>query len=264
MLEAMAYRGPDGLNHLCNGPVALGHALLQTTLAGPQMPAQVPGTELYLTLDGRLDNAEELIAALGLQQHPSDDGLIAAAYQHWGDTFPRHLDGDFALALWDAPRQRLLCARDHTGTRPFYYHCGCGFITFASELPPLLALAEGTLVPNQDMVTQFLGQCWVSNEDTFWQGFRRLPPAHTLAVSAGQVQVQRYWQPDFQRVLEYPHLQDYRNHYRELLADIVMRQGRSDYPVAFEVSGGLDSSALFAVASELQRSGDLPSPDIAG
>ncbi len=188
MLEAMAYRGPDGLNHLCNGPVALGHALLQTTLDEPQMPAQVPGTELYLTLDGRLDNAEELIAALGLQQHPSDAGLIAAAYQHWGDTFPRHLDGDFALALWDAPRQRLLCARDHTGTRPFYYYRGKTFFAFATELPPLLALAEGALLPNQDMITQFLAQCWVSNEDTFWQDFRRLPPAHTLAVEQGELQ----------------------------------------------------------------------------
>lgn len=264
MLDAMAYRGPDGLNHFCAGQMALGHALLQITADPQPLPCQIPETDLYLTLDGRLDNTAELTAALGLQNTPSQAQLIAAAYHHWGDTFPRHLDGDFALALWDAPRQRLLCARDHTGTRPFYYYRAANFLAFATELPPLLGLVEGELQPNQDMVTQFLAQCWVSNGDTFWQGFRRLPPAHTLTVEGGQLQLQRYWQPDFQRVLEYPHLQDYHNHYRELLANILMRQGRSDYPVAFEVSGGLDSSALFAVASELQLSGDLPAPDIAG
>ncbi len=264
MLSAMAYRGPDGLNHLCTGPLVLGHALLKHRADAAQLPCQVPGTELYLTLDGRLDNPGELTAALGLAGNASEPELIAAAYHHWGDTFPLHLDGDFALALWDVRRQRLLCARDHTGTRPFYYCQGPGFFAFASELPPLLDLIEGAPQPDQGMITQFLAQCWLSNEDTFWESCRRLPPAHTLVVQGAQVQLQRYWQPDFQQTLEYPHLQDYRNHYRELLADVVGRQSRSDHPVAFEVSGGLDSSALFAVASDLQSRGDLPAPDLAG
>lgn len=266
MLDAMAYRGPDGLHHACIGPVALGQARFHIThtAARTPLPYSVPGANLHLVFDGRLDNAPELAKSLGLAADTPDPELLAAAYLRWGDSCAAQLDGDFAFAIWDAGRERLLCARDHTGTRPFYYHLGRHFFAFATELPPLLDLAEGTLQPNQDMVTQFLAQCWVSNEDTFWQGCKRLPPAHTLVVEQGRVALQRYWQPDFQQVLHYPNASDYREHYLELITDIVRRQTRSDYPVAFEVSGGLDSSALFAVASDLHRQGRLQAPDIAG
>ncbi|KAA1188959.1 hypothetical protein F0M18_17300 [Pseudohalioglobus sediminis] len=266
MLDAMDYRGPDGLHHACIGPVALGQARfhITRTAARTPLPYSVPGANLHLVFDGRLDNAPELAQSLGLAADTPDPELLAAAYLRWGDSCAAQLDGDFAFAIWDAGRERLLCARDHTGTRPFYYHLGKHFFAFATELPPLLDLAEGALQPNQDMVTQFLAQCWVSNEDTFWQGCKRLPPAHTLLVEQGRIALQRYWQPDFQHTLHYPNDSDYREHYLELITDIVRRQTRSDYPVAFEVSGGLDSSALFAVADDLHRHGRLQAPDIAG
>lgn len=266
MLKAMHYRGPDGLHHLCTGAAALGQARFHVIHESKRisLPYSVPEKQLYLAFDGRLDNAPELADALQLRRNKTDVELLAAAYFRWGDDCAAHLDGDFAFALWDASRNQLLCARDHTGTRPFYYHHGKTFFAFASELPPLLALAEAELELNQDMVTQFLAQSWVSNEDTFWRNFKRLPPAHTLAVKQGNVQLRRYWQPDFQRVLHYAHRDQYREHYLELITDIVRRQTRSDYPVAFEVSGGLDSSALFSVASDLHQRGRLEAPDVAG
>ncbi len=269
MLKAMAYRGPDGLNHLCTGSIALGQACLRTTLDSGQqdLPREFPGIQIQLVYDGRLDNRGELVAALGGRtgsgDSPTDAELVVAAYVKWGNTFPRYLEGDFALAIWDGKHQRLLCVRDHTGTRPFYYHCAPDYFAFATELPCLLALAVNKPVLNQSMVTQFLAQLWLNNEDTFWEGYHRLAPAHTLEVKGADLQLRRYWQPDFHRRLHYSESREYRSHYRELLADLVRSQSRSDQVAAFEVSGGLDSSALFAVASHLHRQGKLPAPDLA-
>ena len=281
MLEAMPYRGPDGVAHWCEGPVALGQALLHTTAESlhQPLPLHLPDQQLTLVLDGRLDNRRELQTQLRLATAtPADAELVMAAYLKWGEDLPEHLEGDFALALWDAGNGRLLCARDHTGTRPFYYFSGDGCFAFATELPALLAAGGIELRPNQATVAQFAFQQWHCNHSTFWQGVQRLPAAHRMTVAraatgagagygAGiskQPNPKCYWTPDFHHRIQYPSPEDYQHHYRELLTDVLRRQSRSHLPLALEVSGGLDSSANFAVAAALHRRQELQAPGLAG
>jgi asparagine synthase (glutamine-hydrolysing) len=117
---------------------------------------------------------------------------------------------------------------------------------------------------NLDFVAEHLASEWMSLEDTFWKGIQRLPPAHRLMVSAEGCRKSQYWRPDVAMTLPCRSMAEYAEYYRSLLFDVVRRMGNSSGPVACEVSGGLDSSALFAVAAELQRRCEWPAPDMHG
>jgi asparagine synthase (glutamine-hydrolysing) len=117
---------------------------------------------------------------------------------------------------------------------------------------------------NLDFVAEHLASEWMSLEDTFWKGIQRLPPAHRVVVSAEGCRRSRYWRPNVAMTLPCRSMAEYADYYRSLLFDVVRRMGNSSGPVACEVSGGLDSSALFAVAAELQRRGEWPAPDMHG
>src|ERR1700685_1884422 len=130
MTQSLAFRGPDAQEVWCQGPVGLGHALLQTTSGTPleKQPAQLDG-RLWIVADARIDARAELIGKLnGKSQTPRavslstpDAELILHAYDHWGEACVEHLLGDFSFAIWDATRQRLFCARDHFGVKLLYY-----------------------------------------------------------------------------------------------------------------------------------------------
>lgn len=146
MTAAIAHRGPDGIAHWTRGPVALGHCMLRTTpesLEETQPLANEDGS-LVLVMDGRVDNWEELRAELlrrgAVLRTRADAELVLRAYEAWGRDCVAHLDGDFALAIWDARHRRLFCARDRLGHKPFHYHWDGATLAFASELHPILAL----------------------------------------------------------------------------------------------------------------------------
>ena len=270
MTGAMAYRGPDGINHWCKGPVALGQCMLRTTPESLEecQPLCNDDESLVLVLDGRLDNWEELRAELldcgAALRDRSDAELVLNAYQTWGEDCLAHLDGDFALVIWDARQHKAFCARDRMGLKPFHYHWRDGILVFASELHPILTLPWVTQVPNQGMLAEFLAAKWFSRDETLWTGVMRLVAAHCMVVGTSGLQLKPYWAPDLNATLPYTTDAQYIAHYRELLFDIVRRQSRSHKPVAIDVSGGLDSSALFCIAERLRHDGLLPAPGTDG
>ena len=129
MLDAAAYRGPDGLNSWIDGPVALGHAMLRTTpeAMGESQPLVDEQAGLALTMDGRVDNRDELKDLLerqGLRPVGNTDAeIVLRAYQCWGEESPAKILGDFAFALWDGRKRQLFCARDFASVQPFFYYC---------------------------------------------------------------------------------------------------------------------------------------------
>src|ERR1700674_2815168 len=131
MLSAITHRGRDGTGRWIGGPVAIGHAMLHTTLESTRERQPLCDDTLCLTFDGRVDNREELAGAFksaGIE--PKGDGdaeLVLRAYQLWGVESPRRILGDFAYALWDGRNRQLLCARDPRGGSPPYNHLGPGF-----------------------------------------------------------------------------------------------------------------------------------------
>ena len=270
MTAAMAYRGPDGIHHWARGSVALGQCMLRTTPESLEetQPLANEDASLVLVMDGRVDNWEELrreLLARGARlRSRADAELVLRAYETWGRECLAHIDGDFALVIWDARKQTAFCARDRMGNKPLHYHWDGRTFAFASELHPILALPWVQEQPNEGMLAEFLAAEWHSRDETLWLGILRLVAAHAMRVDAGGPRPEQYWAPDLWATLPCTTDAEYAEHYRELLFDSVRRQSRSHRPLAIDVSGGLDSSAVFCVAEYLRRAGRLPAPAIEG
>ncbi|MEP0546025.1 MAG: asparagine synthase-related protein [Rhodothermales bacterium] len=245
MTEALAHRGGHAA---CWSHAAVGLGLQsRTAAAGP-----ITSGPLALVADARIDNRVELIAALSLPGPASevtDEALILAAYERWGDDCPAHLIGAFAFALWDERRRTLLCARDHLGIRPFYYHRTDAHFAFGSEIKALLALG----VPRQvraASVADFLLLQPEDKEATFYEGVLRLPPAHTLTVTPDGLQRRRYWSLDPDRTLDLGSDEAYAEAFYELFDEAVRCRLRGPAPVGSTLSGGLDSSSITVLARD--------------
>ena len=270
MTTAMACRGPQGMSHWQGEGAALGHCLLQTTPESleERQPVTSEDAALVLVMDGRIDNRREvrqaLLAAGAVLRNHSDPELLLRAYQRWGENCLTRIEGDFACAIWHVRERRLFCARDPLGNRPFHYYWSGRSLVFATDLHAILALPEVPQVPNEGVLAEYLASQWYSRDETFWRGVLRLVAAHRLVVDARGPETRQYWSPDLFATLAYPRDEDYIEHYRELLTTTVKRLSRSFRPLACEVSGGLDSSAIFAVAEQLRQRGELLAPDLAG
>jgi asparagine synthase (glutamine-hydrolysing) len=127
-----------------------------------------------------------------------DAELIIAAYLAWGDDCPKRLLGDFAFALWDVRRQKLFCARDHFGMRPFYYHHAAGQrFLFASDARAMLVSPRVPYRINQGRIADFLVPQleWIDYTSTFFEDVYRLPPGHTAIVTPDTLAIEEYWKP---------------------------------------------------------------------
>lgn len=270
MTSAMVHRGPDGIQHWVKGSVALGQCMLRTTPESLEEYQPLPSEDasLVLVMDGWVSNWEELrrelLARGAALRDRSDAELVLRAYESWGQECLAHIDGDFALVIWDARRQQAFCARDRMGNKPFYYHWDGKTFAFASELRAILALPWIRQEPNEGMLAERLAEEWLSKDETPWSGIMRLVAAHRMVAGASGPRPNVYWEPDVWATLPFRKDEEYFEHYRELLADIVRRLSRSHKPVAIDVSGGLDSSSVFCLAEYLRRAGKLLAPGIEG
>ena len=270
MTRAMWRRGPDGVAHWIEGSAALGHCMFRTTpeSLGERQPHCDETGDNVLVMDGRLDNFEELrktlLASGARLRDRSDAELVLKAYGIWGENCPARLDGDFAFAVFDKRRRVLFCARDHLGAKPLYYHCEGRSLVVASDLAAVVAARAESPGVNRGMIAELLAGEWLSLDETIFTGVMRLVAAHRLRADADGMRVERYWTPPQDRLLRYKRDEEYFEHYREVFTESVRRSARAAAPVAIEVSGGLDSSAVFCMAERLSAQGRLPAPAIRG
>ena len=268
MTAAIAHRGGDGKNFWHLGPAAIGHAMLRTTPESLEetQPLANESESVVLTLDGRVDNwlelRRELLAAGAVLRDRSDAELVLRSYETWGEECVRRIEGDFAFVAWDAGSRRAFCARDPTGNKPFYYSRTGNTFTFASELRALMQVPWVKPSLDEGMVAEFLAGEWHSTTQTLWSGIHRLPAATAMSISRAGVRTAKYWAPDQHADLGYRTDAEFVDHYRALLFDIVRRMSRSHRPLAMEASGGLDSSAVLAIAEHLRREGRLLAPSL--
>jgi asparagine synthase (glutamine-hydrolysing) len=199
MLAAAAHRGPEGRGSWISGPAGIGHLHLDCGLLRPSsaQPLVRQGGLVALSLDGRLDNREELAAELAPRYQGSealsDADLVMAAYRSYGEGFAPRLLGDFALVLWDGERQQLVAARDALGTRMlFYYWDGCTLLV-ASECAQLFAHPGTRREPDEKAVSDLLSLRFKDVGDTFYKNVHRLPPAHVLTLRGRSLSLKRYW-----------------------------------------------------------------------
>jgi asparagine synthase (glutamine-hydrolysing) len=257
MLESIVHRGPDGTGAWAEGPVGLGHQMFRTTPESlkENLPLVDENGDFVLTADARIDNREELIKVLDFPGLPrkelTDSELILGAYKKWGEHCPKRLLGDFAFAIWDRRKQKLFCARDHMGLKPFYYHRSDRVFVFASEIKALLRVQEVPRRLNEVAVADHLALNVQDKEITFYRDIFRLPPAHSMTVGREGTMVREYWALDPTRELRLSSNEEYAEAFREIFTEAVRCRLRSVFPVGSDLSGGLDSSSVTCVARKL-------------
>lgn len=269
MMQTMAYRGPDGSDEWFGEHIALGQCSFHTTAEASQSSLPLRSDDGHvLVMDGRVDNWEELRETVlqkgGRLPNRSDASLVLEAYRIWGEACVEHIDGDFALAIWKPGDGQLFCARDRLGFKPFFYHWNGTKFYFASDIAALARLPGIPREIDEDMVAQVVGDTFLSNEGTIWRGILRLPPKHTLTLGTNGLRTSAYWLPEKVRDIRYKTLEDYVDHYRDLLFDEVRRVSRTQGALGSEVSGGLDSSAVFSVAHAIDEQGSLLASELKG
>ena len=270
MVAALAYRGPDGIARWSGEGAALGHLMLHTTAESLEetQPLASEDGGLILAMDGWLANYDELrseLLARGcMLRTRADAELVLRAYETWGEDCPKHVDGEYAFVIWDARRREAFCARDHAGMRPLHYHWDGRRLLVASDIAGVLAAGDFAQRPNEGMIAEHLARDFHLAEETLWQGVVRLLPAHAMRVVASGPRPARHWMPPTETRIRYRRDEDYQAHYREVLYEAVRRASRTYRPLACEVSGGHDSSAIFAIAHRLAEQGRLGAPDLRG
>lgn len=266
MLSKLAHRGKDhcqvvvgsstsssnsNLSRRAN--VALGHrrlSIIDLSEAASQ-PMEHDDGALWLIFNGEIYNyvelREELIAFRHSFKTQSDTEVILVAYKQWGDECVEHLNGMFAFALWDEGRQRLICARDHLGVKPFYFYRTPEFIAFSSESKSLQKFHGNKL--NADGLASYLLSSYVPAELSIFMGVVKLLPAHVMIVEpSGKVEQRRYWR--IKKAVELEDIPSTRKKLEGLLKQAIRRQIRSDVPVGTLLSGGVDSGMVVALASQ--------------
>ncbi len=270
MTAEMAYRGPDGIAHWRQGQAALGHCALHTTAESFEaaQPLANDDESIILVLDGWLHNYDALrgdLLARGVNlRSRSDAELVLRAYEVWGEDCPVHLEGEFAFVVWDRRRNAAFCARDHAGLKPLTYHWDDNRLIIASDPGPILITPGVKREANNRMVAQVFANEWITRGETIWKDVMRLLPATWSRFGPNSRHDCTYWSPPTEVTITYKRDEDYYEHYRELFADCVRGASRSHLPVSADVSGGLDSSAVFAQAEYLHQAGRLPAPGLKG
>jgi asparagine synthase (glutamine-hydrolysing) len=249
MVDAVAFRGPDGIAYWNAGPVALAHMQFFTTpeSLAERQPLVSDGGEACLVWNGRVDNREELkaeLAAAGARAvDETDPGLVLAAYLEWGTECVQRIVGDFALALWDARARKLWCACDFVGVRPFYYFWDGKTFAFGPDVHAVLAHPLVSLKVNEGMAGEYLLNQIVSRRETLYADVQRIEPGSMLEVDAGGLRITEWWRPDLS-LLEYKTDEEYAEHFRQVFDLSVKSKMRCQTRWGVELSGGLDSSSI--------------------
>ncbi|MVT55374.1 asparagine synthase (glutamine-hydrolyzing) [Bradyrhizobium yuanmingense] len=259
MTATMAYRGPDGEGTWIDGPAALGHrrlAIIDIEGGGQPMTLQEDcRPALVLVYTGETYNYRELRQRLAAVGHrfdtSSDTEVVLHAHREWGQRDPRtavnELNGMFAYALWDTAKRELLLIRDRLGIKPLYYYPTEHGVLFGSEPKAILAnnLAERTM--DAEGLRRALCSVIADPFNTVLRGMREVRPGHIVRVTRDGIQQMTYWQ-----LTDSGHTDDVPTtvrRVRELLEDTIQRQLIADVPLCTLLSGGLDSSALTALAA---------------
>jgi asparagine synthase (glutamine-hydrolysing) len=255
MLAALAMYGRDRGDAWNGGDIALGRRL-QRVLPEDRFDRQpLEGASgAVLVADVRIDNRAELAASLAIAPARlsllCDAALLLAAYQRWDTEAFDRVAGDFACALWDAPRRRLVLACDATARRPLYYHRTDRLFAFASLPKGVHALAEAPRAADEDKLAALLGLAPGATTRAPFAGLEKLEAGAFVIVTKSGLEARRYWSPS-PGPLRLKSPDDYAEALRERLDQAVAARLRGATEVGAQLSGGLDSSAVAATAARL-------------
>jgi asparagine synthase (glutamine-hydrolysing) len=257
MTATIAHRGPDGDGYYTEGPCGLGHRRLSIIdVSGGAQPMCNEDGSIWVTFNGEIFNDPQLRASLLSKGHVfrtnADTESLVHLYEEHGPDFARHLNGQFALAIWDVPRQRLVLARDRMGQKPlFYSEAPSGGFVFGSEPKALLVHPDVARRLDPDGLARYLFYEYIPAPDSIWAGMKKLPPAHILVRERGVSTVSRYWESPEPSSDPLP-FEEASSQFWDDFRAAVGRHRRSDVPLGVFLSGGVDSSSVAAALAELE------------
>jgi len=254
-MDRLGHRGPDDRGVWMEGKVFLGMRRLSIIdLTGGHQPIWNEDNSCCLIFNGELYNFLDLRPQLEDRGHVfrtrSDTEVVLHAYEEWDIDCLRCFNGMFAIAIWDALRQRLFLARDRIGEKPLYYYKGTSKFAFASEIKALLADPDIPRELNPRGLANFLSFGHAVAPDTIYRDIYKLLPGHYLIAQESGIQTREYWDVgDEPQIAPGTTLaeQQYAEKILGLLDDSVRRRMIADVPVGAFLSGGVDSSAIVAL-----------------
>jgi asparagine synthase (glutamine-hydrolysing) len=216
---------------------------------------------LHIVFNGEIYNHPELRPQLERRGHrystTSDTESILHLYEEYGESCVEHLRGMFAFAIWDQRRRRLFCARDRFGIKPFYYALIGDEFLFASEIKALCESQAFRPELNRQALPEFFTFGYTSSDETFFQGVRTLMPGHVMVIDLMKAsptpRISQYWDLDMTPDESYSSEARVLSRFEELFEESVRIHLMSDVPLGVFLSGGLDSSAIVAVTSRLNK-----------
>jgi asparagine synthase (glutamine-hydrolysing) len=255
MCDAMRHRGPDDEGYFTDPGVGLGMRRLSIVdLEGGHQPMSAANDRFHVVFNGEIYNHAELRAGLApvetFATH-SDTEVMLRLFAREGVSAVHKLNGMFAVALYDRLERRLLLLRDRMGVKPLYWHWDGKNLLFASEIKALFAsgLMQREIDPRG--VWDYLTCRFVPGPGSIWRGVRKLPPGHYLSLRQdGAPEVHRYWDIPYQKSPQRASEEEYAETFASLFRDAVSLRMLADVPVGIMLSGGLDSSAVAAMAVE--------------
>ncbi|CAN5438557.1 asparagine synthase (glutamine-hydrolyzing) [soil metagenome] len=277
MCERIVHRGPNSEGIWIDDTVALGMRRLSIIdLHTGDQPVYSEDKSVIVMMNGELYNYREVRADLERRGHKfvtqTDTEIVPHLYQEYGDDFVDHINGMFAITLWDTRQKRLIIARDRYGEKPVYYGVFDNKLIYASEPKAILAHPAVTAELNLDSLRQYLSFDYIPAPDSIYKGISKLPAAHIMTVENGEIKTRRYWNlswkkgptnfsllngADLSSVMPTRNgekkstnlsLSDAAVELRDLLSDSVRMRLVADVPLGILLSGGVDSSAVAAFA----------------
>jgi asparagine synthase (glutamine-hydrolysing) len=260
MTAMLKRRGPGGVDQWTREAAGLGHALLATTpeLEAESQPFVHAESGCVISADVRLDNRDQLASKLAPgrpRDSIGDAELILLSYLRWGDECTGYLLGDFAFVIHDSTRERLFCARDHSGMRLlYYYHDPRRQFAVATSPRAILVLPGVPYAVNEARIADFLVEQleWIDYTSTFFDEIYRLPPGHRLSIDRKKLTITEYWAPSPGPNPGIRSDDDWREGFLEVLTTAVeARLCRSPRTAGSMLSGGMDSGSVVAIGKDL-------------
>ncbi len=259
MNEQIAHRGPDDDGFFVEENVGLAMRRLSIIdIQTGHQPITNEDETLWIVFNGEIYNHQNLRKDLESRGHryrtKSDTETIVHLYEQYGEDCVQHLRGMFAFAIWDRSRRRLFIARDRLGIKPLYYSYDGKTLLFGSEIKALLAHPGIKPELNRQTLAEYLAFGYISGAESMYAGICKLLPGHTLRLDErGKLETSQYWDLNVTADDGRQPREHYVVRYREMLEECVSSHLMSDVPLGVFLSGGLDSSAVAALATKIRK-----------
>jgi asparagine synthase (glutamine-hydrolysing) len=261
MVASLAHRGPDDRGYYFKDTISLGQSRLSIIdIDGGKQPIYNEDRSVVVVYNGEIFNYPELREDLINKGHrfytKSDTEIIVHLYEEYGTDLFNFLNGQFAIALWDDNRKKVILARDRVGICPLFYTVlDDNTFVFGSEVKSIFRYPNISRSIDPESLRQIFSYWVTVPPRTVFKNILQIPPAYFLVIDSSGIQMEKYWRLHFPRMDDYERLESnyYTENIRSLLYDASAIRLRADVPVGAYISGGIDSSIIAAIVNQIQN-----------